>query len=82
MYIIQELSDKGIWEDRYSNTDYDLILEFLSNFRDKYPKGHFRLVEEIIYVWVMWTIFNSRDSMSSSSFWCLSCFFFFERFIV
>lgn len=50
MYIIQELSDRGIWEDRYSNTDYDLILQFLSNFRDKYPNGHFRLVEEIIYV--------------------------------
>lgn len=50
MYIIQELSDKGIWVDRYSNTDYDLILEFLSSFRDKYPKCHFRLVEEIIYV--------------------------------
>lgn len=61
MYIIQENLSDNNWYDRYQNNDYELIVEFFNNFKDKYPNSKFRIIEVFFYVWVMRTIFNSRD---------------------
>ena len=50
MYIIQELCSDGIWSDRYSNYDYEMICEMYLNFQFKYPSSKFRLIEVFYYV--------------------------------
>lgn len=50
MYIIQECVDENQWLDRYQNSDYDTILEFFHNFKEKYKYSQFRVIEVFIYV--------------------------------
>lgn len=50
MYIIQEKLSDNTWYDRYQNNDYNLIVEFFNNFKEKYPDNKFRIIEVFFYV--------------------------------
>ena len=50
MYIIQENLSDNNWYDRYQDNDYELIVEFFNNFKDKYPNSKFRIIEVFFYV--------------------------------
>ena len=82
MYILQEKVSNDTWLDKTKHSDYAYMIEMYNILSEKNPDIIYRVIEVFIYVWIMWAIFSTRDTMFTCSFWCVFSFLFSKRFVI